>query len=83
MKHSGVYMQHRVVKPGLVIAMDRLPEGRGVILARIADIEAAWEYESITAALAAWFAWNPEENTEPAGYTRRIDTTSKTAVEVL
>lgn len=75
------YIECRTVRPGFTVAVDELPDQRAAIVAITLNVATGWEYEGLTAALEAWFAWNPEANAEPAGYTRRIDAVSKKVME--
>lgn len=78
MKPFADYLEHRRIGPG-AIALDVLPEGRGLIVAsqERGIVSGAWEYDSLTAALQAWLAWDPMKNAEPQGYTKRRDAKSK------
>lgn len=82
-KQYSEYVECRTVRQGLTVALDELPGQRSVIVAIADRIACAWEYSSITDGLAAWFAWQPEQNAEPQGFTTRIDVQSKQPVEIL
>lgn len=82
-KRPEDYLEHRRVRPGFSVALDALPNNHAVIIATCAGIGTAWEYNSITAALQAWLAWDPTKNDEPQGFVMRRDASSKVSTEVL
>lgn len=83
MKRIENYLEHRRIGPG-AIALDNLPKGRGLIVAsqERGIVSGAWEYESITAALTAWLAWDPMRDAEPQGYAKRRNVETKVKVVI-
>jgi len=68
------YLEHKYYNNHSFSAVDALDAGQACVVSGSRDgIIGRWEYKSISAAMEAWFAWNPLIGTEPAGYERRIE----------
>lgn len=72
MKIEGAYLEHRFVHDDIAIAVENLPQGRGLVLIGTRrEVIASWEYSSITSALEAWLTWDALSGVDPAGYERK------------
>lgn len=74
MKRPEDYLEHTFVNGGFFKAVDVRDAGSACVVSGSRDgITGRWEYQSISAAMGAWLAWNPLIDAEPAGYERRIE----------
>lgn len=69
---AGRFYDTRRLPDDRIAGVEPLAEGRArLVIDDHGCVDLAWEYPSISAALEAWFAWNPMSGKEPAGYERR------------
>lgn len=69
---AGRFFDTRHLPNDRVAGVEPLSAGRArIVIDDNGNVDLAWEYLSISAALTAWFAWNPMSGKEPTGYDRR------------